>query len=185
MTENDTDPTAGLSHLLQAVGQGDAQAFERLYQLTSAKLFGICLRMLVQRSDAEDTLQDIYLLIWRKAALFDAQRGNPITWLAMLARNKCIDRLRVSGVDAHLDPVDLDELPHHQDTLGTLEQASAQRRLDTCLAALQDKQRTVIRTAFFDGCTYDDLAVRTGVPLGTMKSWIRRGLLSLKACLEQ
>jgi RNA polymerase sigma-70 factor (ECF subfamily) len=185
VTDNNTEPTARLSPLLLAVGQGDAQAFERLYQLTSGKLFGICQRMLAQRSDAEDALQEIYILVWRKAALFDAQRGNPITWLAMLARNKCIDRLRLSGVEAHLYPVDLDELPHQQDTLGILEQASDQQRLDTCLSALQDKQRTVIRTAFFDGCTYDDLATRTGVPLGTMKSWIRRGLLSLKACLEQ
>lgn len=185
MIDDNSERRARLGDLLLAVGKGDSQAFDNLYQLTSGKLFGICQRMLVQRSDAEDVLQEIYILVWRKAALYDPERGNPITWLAMLARNKCIDRLRLSGAEAHLDPIDLDELPHQQDTLGAVEQDSEQRRLNSCLSTLQDQQRTVIRTAFFDGCTYEALAARTGVPLGTMKSWIRRGLQSLKACLEQ
>ncbi|HDY98772.1 MAG TPA: sigma-70 family RNA polymerase sigma factor [Pseudomonas sabulinigri] len=173
-----------LSQLLEAVGRADEHAFEQLYQLTSAKLFGICKRMLARRQDAEDVLQEIYILVWRKAGQYDGQLGNPITWLAMLARNKCIDRIRSGGFDNHLDPVELDD----QDPLNadaTLDQDGVQRRLKTCMSTLQEKHRTVIQIAFFDGCTYDDLAKRTGVPLGTMKSWIRRGLQSLKACLEK
>lgn len=182
-TDNVQDPT-GLGPLLLAVGQRDQQAFEQLYRLTSAKLFGICKRMLVQRSDAEDVLQDIFLTIWNKASQFDAARGTPLTWLTTIARSKCIDRLRLGGVERHTDVIDPDQLPE-PDKVDPVEFASDQRRLANCLANLQNQHRTVIRTAFFDGCTYHDLAARTGVPLGTMKSWIRRGLLSLKACLEQ
>lgn len=181
--DNAQDP-AGLGPLLLAIGRRDQQAFEQLYRLTSAKLFGICKRMLVQGSDAEDALQEVYLTVWNKAAQFDAQRGRPITWLAAIARSRCIDRLRLGGVDRHTDPVDLDQLPETE-VVDPVELASEQQRLDNCLSNLQNQHRTVIRTAFFDGCTYHDLAARTGVPLGTMKSWIRRGLMSLKACLER
>jgi RNA polymerase sigma-70 factor (ECF subfamily) len=180
---DDHEDTSRLTTLLLATGRQDRQAFERLYRLTSPKLFGLCQRMLVQRSDAEDALQEVYMTIWRKAAQFDIERGNPITWLAMIARNKCIDRLRLAGVDRHMEVVDLEQMAA-PDKADTIELASEQRRLDNCLSNLESRQRTVIRTAFFDGCTYNDLAARTGVPLGTMKSWIRRGLLSLKACLE-
>jgi RNA polymerase sigma-70 factor (ECF subfamily) len=175
---------AGLDRLLLATGRQDQQAFERLYRLTSGKLFGICKRMLVQPSDAEDVLQEVYLTVWSKAAQFDAQRGNPITWLSAIARNKCLDRLRLSGIDRHTDPVDLDHLPEPE-ARDPVEAASDQKLLDNCLSNLRNQHRTVIRTAFFDGSTYDDLATRTGVPIGTMKSWIRRGLISLKACLEK
>ncbi|WP_373187797.1 sigma-70 family RNA polymerase sigma factor [Halopseudomonas sp.] len=174
----------GLSILLLATAKQDQEAFERLYRLTSSKIFGICKRMLVQRSDAEDVLQEVYLTVWRKASQYDSERGKPITWLSAVARMKCIDRLRLSGVDRHTDFVDLDHLPDVEKT-DPVEFASDQQRLDNCLSTLQNQHRTVIRTAFFDGCTYHDLAERTGVPLGTMKSWIRRGLMSLKACLEK
>lgn len=177
------DPS-DIAGLLMATARQDQQAFERLYRLTSAKLFGICKRMLLQGSDAEDVLQEVYITVWAKAAQFDAQRGKPITWLTTIARSKCIDRLRLGGVDRHMDPVDLDQLPEPEKT-DPVELASDQQRLDNCLSNLQTQHRTVIKTAFFDGCTYHDLAARTGVPLGTMKSWIRRGLMSLKACLEQ
>lgn len=174
-----------LNDLLMAVAKHDQRAFEVLYRRTSAKLFGICVRMLPQRSDAEDVLQEVYVTVWRKAELFDAQRASPITWLAMIARNKCIDRLRVGGVERHQEPIELHDLPHEHEPADSVEWHSDQRRLDFCLSGLEDRQRQVIRTAFFEGCTYDELASRTGVPLGTMKSWIRRSLLRLKACLEQ
>lgn len=173
-----------LDLLLQATGQSDRQAFEQLYRLTRAKLFGICKRMLMQRSDAEDTLQEVYMTVWAKAAQFDAERGRAMTWLTMVARSKCLDRLRLGGVDRHMDPIDPDQLSR-PDEPDPVELARDQQRIDECLSNLHNQHRTVIKTAFFDGCTYHDLAVRTGVPLGTMKSWIRRGLMSLKACLER
>lgn len=174
----------GIGALLLATGKQDQQAFEQLYRLTSARLFGICRRMLAQPSDAEDALQDVFLTVWRKASQFDNERGKATTWLATIARTRCIDRLRTGGVERHLDPVDLEALPEPEKD-DPVELASDQQRLDNCLSTLQNQHRAVIRTAFFDGCTYHDLAARTGVPLGTMKSWIRRGLMSLKACLEK
>lgn len=175
----------GLGDLLAAVARGDRGAFELLYRRTSAKLFGICVRMLPQRSDAEDLLQEVYLTVWHKAAQFDAQRASPITWLAMIARNKCIDRLRVGGVERHQETIDGLDLPDEAQPGDPVEWHSEQRRLDQCLSGLEVRHQQVIRTAFFDGCTYEELASRTGVPLGTMKSWIRRSLIRLKACLER
>lgn len=174
-----------LDDLLVAVARHDRRAFEVLYRRTSAKLFGICVRMLPQRSDAEDVLQEVYVTVWRKAALFDGQRASPITWLVMIARNKCIDRLRVGGVERHQEPIEFHELLSEHGPADSAEVHSEQRRLNLCLSGLEERQRQVIRTAFFEGCTYDELASRTGVPLGTMKSWIRRSLLRLKACLQQ
>ncbi len=181
---DDLQDPQGIGALLLATGKQDQQAFEQLYRLTSARLFGICKRMLVQSSDAEDALQEVFLTVWRKASQYDAERGKPLTWLGTIARTRCIDRLRTGAVERHTDPVDLDALAEPE-KLDPVEFASDQQRLDNCLSNLQNQQRSVIRTAFFDGCTYQDLAARTGVPLGTMKSWIRRGLMSLKACLEQ
>lgn len=174
-----------LSDLLMAVAQQDRQAFDALYRLTSAKLFGICARMLSQRSDAEDALQEAYVLVWRKANLFDAKIASPITWLAMIARNKCIDRLRTGGVERNQAPLELADALLAHEPIDPLEADSDQRRLDHCLSTLEDNHQGLIRTAFLDGSTYDELATRQGVPLGTMKSWIRRGLLRLKACLQQ
>ncbi len=174
-----------LSGLLKAVAQHDRNAFAALYRLTSAKLFGICLHMLPQRSDAEDVLQEVYVTIWHKAAQFDRRRASPITWLAMIARNKAIDRLRAGG-ERRQEPVELLEaLPAAAQQEDAIELESAHQRLSRCLDGLEGRQRLAIRTAFFDGCTYEELATRSGVPLGTLKSWIRRGLLHLKECLER
>ncbi|MCO6057252.1 sigma-70 family RNA polymerase sigma factor [Pseudomonas sp. MOB-449] len=174
-----------LGGLLTAVALQDRNAFAALYRLTSAKLFGICLRMLPQRSDAEDVLQEVYVTIWHKAAQYDHQRASPITWLAMVARNKAIDRLR-AATQRHHEPLELLEpVSGAQRIEDTVALDVERRRLDRCLGSLEEKQRAAIRTAFFDGCTYEDLAQRSGVPLGTLKSWIRRGLLRLKECLER
>jgi len=176
-----------LRDLLLATAGGDAAAFEQLYQSTSAKLFGICLRIVQQRSDAEDVLQDVYVTIWRKAAQFDAARASAITWLAMMARNKAIDRLRAGGVERHSAPIDLAE-DLRDPTASTLVLAEAHeqhRRLEACLGELEAQRRNLIRIAFFEGATYEELAARCSAPLGTVKSWIRRGLLRLKACLER
>ncbi|HEY0230301.1 MAG TPA: sigma-70 family RNA polymerase sigma factor [Dokdonella sp.] len=176
-----------LRDLLLATAGGDAGAFEQLYQSTSAKLFGICLRIVQQRSDAEDVLQDVYVTIWRKAAQFDAARASAITWLAMMARNKAIDRLRAGGVERNSAPIDLAEdlRDPNASTLALAETHEQHRRLDACLGELEVQRRNLIRIAFFEGATYEELAARCSTPLGTVKSWIRRGLLRLKACLER
>ena len=176
-----------LTAALARIAAGDRAALRMVYQDTSAKLFGVCLRILQDRTEAEDVLQDVYVTVWRKAAAFDPGRASPITWLVAIARNRAIDRLRASAVNRRMEPIDAanevrDPAPAALDRLA---QSQQRARLDGCLDELEARHAAAIRAAFLDGATYDELAERMNVPLGTMKSWIRRGLLKLRACLEQ
>lgn len=176
---------AALSAALKRVAAGDQAALRLVYDKTSAKLFGVCLRILKSEIEAEDVLQEVYLTVWRKAASFDEARASPITWLATLARNRAIDRLRATGGrrrDIGLDGYDAaDPAPS---ALAGLEAGEDVRRLQHCLGELEAKQAHVLRTAFFEGLTYDALARRLETPLGTVKGWIRRSLMQLRLCLE-
>jgi RNA polymerase sigma-70 factor (ECF subfamily) len=176
-----------LAAALARAATGDRAALRMIYHDTSAKLFGVLLRILNDRGEAEDVLQEVYVTIWRKAASFDPARASPITWMVAIARNRAIDRLRSGGTSRRMEPIEeaegvSDPAPA---AVELLEQSQVQARLATCLGELEDRQSKAIRAAFMDGNTYDELATRMGVPLGTMKSWIRRGLLKLKACLEK
>lgn len=176
-----------LAQWLDAVADGDQGAFERVYRATSAKLFGICVHLLRDRAEAEDTLQEVYSTVWHKAGQYDAGRASPVTWLAMVARNRCIDRLRSNRHLQRNDAIDLaDELPDDGPAgLEHAERAGDRERLDECLGELEPNRERLLRTAFFEGCTYDELAQRTSTPLGTIKSWIRRSLAKLRECLER
>ena len=176
-----------LAAALARVAAGDRAALRIVYQDTSAKLFGVCLRILNDRSEAEDVLQDVYVTVWRKAGSFDPSRASPITWLVAIARNRAIDRLRASAMSRRSEPIETaeevrDDAPAALDLVVAAEQ---QARLKTCLGELEERHSAVIRSAFLDGVTYEQLAQRMNVPLGTMKSWIRRGLMKLRACLER
>jgi RNA polymerase sigma factor (sigma-70 family) len=180
-------PRSQLAAALARVAAGDRAALRLVYQDTSAKLFGVCLRILNDRSEAEDVLQDVYVTVWRKAAAFDPGRASPITWLVAIARNRAIDRLRSSAMSRRMEPIESadavsDPAPA---ALERVELAQQHQRLAGCLEELEARQAAAIRTAFLDGATYEELAARMSVPLGTMKSWIRRGLLKLRACLER
>ncbi len=176
---------ARLVEALVATGAEDRAAFSTLYKLTSAKLFGVCLRICGDRGAAEDVLSEVYLTIWRRAGAFEPGRASPISWLATIARNRAIDWRRSAG---RKTMVMLDDAPDVPDPDPSAEenliQGDEDRRLHLCLDELEDKQRGAIRTAFFGGLTYAELAERDGVPLGTMKSWVRRGLIRLKDCLS-
>lgn len=153
--------------------------------MTSAKLFGICLRICCDRQGAEDVLHDVYLTIWNRAGAYQPGRASPISWLATIARNRAIDwRRRQSRTRAA--PVEeaeaiADGAPAQDEALLS-EEASA--RLHHCLEGIEGRQRSAIRSAFFGGLTYAELAEQQAVPLGTMKSWVRRGLLALRGCLD-
>jgi RNA polymerase sigma-70 factor (ECF subfamily) len=172
---------------LSGVARGDQAALRRVYDQTSAKLFGVCLRILKDRTEAEDVLQDVYVTVWRRAGSFDPSRGvSPITWLATLARNRAIDRLRASK--AHLSrPLEAAAEAPDQAPLAdaTLEKDQTQSRLSHCLDQLEPNHAGYVRSAFFGGHTYQTLAEAAAVPLGTMKSWIRRSLLRLRGCLDE
>ena len=173
-----------LVEALVATGGEDRSAFRTLSKLTSAKLFGVCLRIGGDRQGAEDVLSEVYLTIWKRAGAFEPGRASPISWLATIARNRAIDWRRASG---HARPARVEEIADLADDRVSAEDSmladERAHRLYDCLDQLDQRQRDAIRTAFFDGLTYAELAARDAVPLGTMKSWVRRGLLRLKDCL--
>jgi RNA polymerase sigma factor (sigma-70 family) len=174
-----------LNHLLQQSGRSDQKAFAELYKRTSSKLFGVCLRMLRDRGEAEEVLQETYTTVWRRASSFDASKASAITWLVTLSRNKAIDRLRQHREELMDDPSRLDEVVDEQPTPATDAQTSQEyQRLQRCLDELEPQQQSSVREAFFTGDTYNELAARCKVPLGTMKSWIRRSLMQLRTCLD-
>ena len=189
MDGGDSEAASGRAILSRALGRiaaGDEAALRDVYDRTSGKLFGICLRILGDRGEAEDALQDVYVSVWRRAGSFDGSRASPITWLATLARNRAIDRLRSakrlrSAAPAEAAAEVADPAPS---ALDRLEASETGGRLNECLGELEERTGDAIREAFFGGFTYAELAGRMRVPLGTMKSWVRRGLMKLKDCLE-
>ena len=175
---------AALVAALKRVADGDRAALQDVYRRTSAKLYGIALRIFPDGDDAEDVLQDAFINIWQKAGSFDPARASPITWLVALTRNRAIDRLRAKGKRV-MAPLDLaaeiaDDRPDAEQCLIAHE---ADARILACIETLAKDDATLIRTAFFDGATYADIADRAATPLGTVKSRIRRALMKLKACL--
>lgn len=174
-----------LVRLLGHVADGDQRALRELYVSTSAKLFGVCLRICQDRETAEDVLQQVYVKIWDRAGRFDAERGSPITWLCAIARNTAIDWLRANRSATHLPEsaaaAVADDAPL---AWQAIEAEQGRARIFQCLDALDERPRRAIHAAFFDGFTYLQLAEAMAVPLGTLKSWVRRGLIQLKGCLE-
>lgn len=143
--------------------------------------------MLADASEAEEALQDVYMTIWRRSGTYDPARASPMTWLVAIARNRAIDRIRAAKA-LRRSPlaVPLDVQEHHGATSAEMlagEAVEDSQRLAMCVEALDAHVRRAIRAAFFDGLTYEQLATREDVPLGTMKSWIRRGLISLRKCM--
>lgn len=185
MSATPTDERDELNHLLLLVGKQDRQAFSDLYRRTSPRLFGVCRRLMGEPAEAEEVLQEAFVTVWKRAQGFDPALASAMTWLVTVARNKAIDRLRQrpdGRVDYALDwDTIVDEAPGPAHGAESHEEY---RRLRECLDTLEDQQRRSIREAFFGGLTYNELAERAKVPLGTMKSWIRRGLLQLRACLN-
>lgn len=176
-----------LAALIVRVASGDEAAMEEVYRHTSVKIYSLLVQMLPDRPTADEVLQEAYLAIWRRADSFSMSRASPMTWIITIARNKAIDRLRSerhSRRNDALDALPVDPVDQQPSALELMETSDDHKRLHSCLDQLDSHQRQAIRTAFFAGETYDELARRSHVPLGTMKSWIRRGLLQLKTCLE-
>jgi RNA polymerase sigma factor (sigma-70 family) len=176
---------AELVACLHRVSSGDQGALEYLYKNTGGKLFGICKRILSDPIAAEDVLQEVFLTVWNKAGQFDPALGvSPITWLAAIARNRALDRLRATKqrfvmIEEAAELADSSPLAD-----ACLETHERSQRLKTCLDRLDERTATIIRNAFFGGITYQLLAKQAGMPLATVKSLVRRGLIQLKHCLE-
>ena len=173
-----------LEDLLARAALGDRRAFDPLYTRTSAKLFGVCVRILNDTEDAQDVLHEAYVKIWRNADRYARSRASAIAWMCAIARNASIDRLRTrKGGQEDIDAAEhvADDAPS---ALENVETEDDRRALMACLDELEDPKAAAIRAAFLSGLTYAELAERMEAPLGTVKSWIRRGLQQLKSCLE-
>ncbi|WP_323765295.1 sigma-70 family RNA polymerase sigma factor [Marinovum sp.] len=179
-----------LERLLTRVSLADRKAFAELYSATSAKLFGICLRILSDRAQAEDALQDVYVKIWNRADAYQPGRVQPMTWLITIARNHSIDLLRkrrtAATDNADGDETVIDRLESHAPgPAESLQQKDERARIAACLEELAEDKADAVRRAYLQGATYAELATHFAVPLNTMRTWLRRSLLSLRACLTR
>lgn len=185
----ETEPSVETDEfLLQKAGRGDAEAFGKLYDRLAPPLFGLMRRMLGDDKEAEDSLQEGFVYLWQKASSFDPDRSEAFTWSVMIFRNKAIDRLRararqdsVAEVAAQQPAVEKRSTPAGEDGVESRERAALLRK---ALAAIPDEQRELIETAFFHGETHEGIAQRLKLPLGTVKTKIRSGLLRLRELLK-
>ncbi len=180
------DAETEIDDLLRATAKGDRAAFRLLYDRVSPKLFGIALKICRHRPMAEDVLQDVFTDIWYKAGRFDARRGEAGAWLAVIARNRSVDALRRQGRGiigaATGGGADLPDAP---DPALSGDGRAAYLTLIDCLNRLDERQRDLILRAYFRGDTREELAGAVDAPVDTVRTWLRRGLASLKTCLDE
>jgi RNA polymerase sigma-70 factor (ECF subfamily) len=183
------DELAGrLAALLAQCALGNQSAFADLYGLTSPKLYGVALRILRRQDWAEEVLQECYVSIWNHAGNYAAQRSAPLTWMTSIVRNRCLDWLRRPRHEVSGEEYDIAVEAWQDDAPGPMEQMLASRdaaALARCLQQLESRQRQSIMLAFFNGLSHSELAKHMRQPLGTVKTWVRRGLERLKGCLGE
>lgn len=175
---------AELELMIGRIALGDRKAFAALYSATSAKLFGVALRVLTNRAEAEDALQEVFVKVWNAADRYQVNGLSPMTWLITIMRNHAIDRLRARrGSTGDLaEAAELADLSPGPEAL--LIAKSEAGRIAGCLATLDPDKADAVRRAYMEGETYAELAVRYAQPLNTIRTWLRRSLLKLKECLS-
>ena len=182
-------PDIQLIALLDRVALADESALKELYALTSSKLYGVAVRVVTNREWAEDVLQEAYLNIWKIAGSYKASLSPPMAWMGLLVRSRGLDFLRRRASERADRMQELDEVisdtvagdsPNPMDTTQASEQA---RALHQCLSQLDNKQREVVSLAYLRDLSHSDLAAQLKLPLGTVKTWIRRGLDQLRGCM--
>lgn len=177
-----------LASLMQQVVERDERALARLYDATSARVHGLVLRITRRAALAEEVVEDTYWQAWRHAPRFDATRGRVLTWLLAIARSRAIDALRRDERFQHVELPTDGEPGHATDAapavLDLLEAARGDRRVHDAVAALEPRARQLVALAFFRGLTHEEIAVQAAMPLGTVKSLIRRALLQLRRLLD-
>lgn len=176
---------ADIAALIGRVALRDRAALSGLYSAIAPKLFSVCLRILKDRSDAEDALQDVFVKIWQRADRFAATGISPIGWLVAVARNHSIDALRArkpvsDSIDESFDIADTAPDPEAETVL-----KGEGKRIDRCMEELESERAMAVRSAYVEGLSYQELADRHGVPLNTMRTWLRRSLMKLRECLDR
>lgn len=173
--------------LVRSLLRQDVSAFEQLYKRHSRVVYSLVLRILQQASTAEEVVQDVFLQLWRNATRYDAARGPFLPWLLTLARNRALDQLRLKGERQRRREDQTDDLPTVSatpDYESTLDEKRQTERVRTLMSSLNPKQRRAIELAYFEGLSHTEIAETLKEPLGTVKSWIRNGLLRLKEGLQ-
>ena len=178
-----TTPSQDIADLIARCALRDRAAFRSLYERTSAKLFGVTLRILKDRSEAEEAIQEVYVKIWQRADRYVAGNTSPISWLVAVARNHSLDILRArrpqaDDIDVALEIPDAGPNPER-----ATEDNEERGRIEHCLGTLEPDRADAVRGAYLDGYSYEELATRFAVPLNTMRTWLRRSLIKLKDCL--
>ncbi|QNT06906.1 MULTISPECIES: sigma-70 family RNA polymerase sigma factor [Marinomonas] len=177
--------TESLANLLLSVAQGERHAFAELYQATHRKLFGIVYRILKNQAVSEEVLQEVYLKIWEKAASFDASVASPITWMATIARNRTIDEIRKNRLPDSDEEVDFDLIA--DDSMAPDDSFTKSQdllKLEACLGGLESPRAEMIKAAYLDGFSRQELAERFEQPLGTIKTWLHRSIKQLQGCMN-
>jgi len=172
--------------LLSRCALRDERALAELYDLVASQLFGVLLRILKRRALAEEALQDVMVRVWQRADQYVAYRGRAMAWLSSIARYRAIDLLRAQRTHTSIDDAPAEALADtsSEDFSDTTTPQRLRNALGDCLGRLNQEQQRCISLAYVDGYSQDQIAIAIGSPLGTVKSWLRRGLASLKRCLE-
>ena len=168
--------------LLCGTAQGKKQDFARLYQITSGQVYAVVLKMLQNTALAEEATQDAYIKVWHNAGSYQRGKGTVLTWIISIARYRALDLMRHHKVRKET-PLDDDD--HHPDENNNLSASElAHPKLNECMDELDNQQRQAIHLAYFNGLSHQEVVDHLSSPLGTIKSWIRRGLQSLQRCLS-
>jgi len=181
-----SNPQDELTNLVQLTARGDESAYQSLYEKTSARLYGVSLKLLKRPDWAEDVTQEAYVRVWYHAKEYHTERGQPLTWMISILRNLAIDKLRSrSAKEAHADVEPDTLIASGSGPFKQLMQNQSVLALEGCIDELSESQRTSIFLSFFEGLSHQQVTARMDEPLGTVKSWVRRGLQSLRMCLER
>ena len=184
-----TDRSTRLAELLARTALSDQAAYAELYRLTASHLYAVALRILREPSAAEDMLQEAYVSVWHHAGSYNVAKAKPQTWLSSIVRNRCLDQLRRREPDTVTMTRDEDEGEMQFEAPGPtavemLLAGAEANSVRTCVDGLEGGQKQAIALAFYQGLSHAELADHLQQPLGTVKSWVRRGLERLKKCLE-
>ncbi|MBD8066906.1 sigma-70 family RNA polymerase sigma factor [Devosia sp. PTR5] len=177
-------PSAEIADLIARCALRDRQAFRTLYGRTSAKLFGVVLRILRDRAEAEEAIQEVYIKIWQRADRYVAGNTSPISWLVAVARNHALDIVRARRPQADDLDVAADIPDAAPDPERRMQSSEDGERIEHCLSILEADRADAVRGAYLDGYSYEELAQRHAVPINTMRTWLRRSLIKLRECLS-